>query len=128
MTETQLAAIIAYFAAAYPQFDPSDDTVDVWWNEVKDIDGGVAYQAMRNVVQTSEFAPTIARFRAECRIVAHQESMRSTRPELPRGVAAFPKELVDDLRAMLREKSAQIDGRMAIRRRGVSGTNQGGEA
>lgn len=100
------AAVIAYFGAAFPNFDPSDDTVDVWVAEVEDIDARDAADAMRNLVRTCEFPPTIAKFRAECKRLAFVRDNRY-RPALTSGPMEWPKEMVDELRAALKEASAR---------------------
>jgi hypothetical protein len=122
MTHQQLAAIVAYLGAAFPTFDPSDDTVDVWWNELQDIDGDVAYEAMRLIVQTSEWPPSIAKFRAECRTITNrQRVVHADEMGLPRGeVVPFPKEQITELRETLKRKAAELHGRTVIRRRGSS--------
>ena len=98
-------AVLAYFGAAWPTFDPSDDTVDVWLAEVADIDPGDAQQAMRSLVRTSDFPPTIAKFRAECQALAQRRRMSQSAPALLPPQSEWPKELVADLKAMLKEMS-----------------------
>lgn len=106
MNASDTLAVIAYLGSAFPNFDPSDDTIDVWVNELEDIDPADANEAMHNLVRSSEFAPTIAKFRAECRTVGlHRQRQVFTAAGLPRGEMAWPKELVDDLKAALAEQA-----------------------
>lgn len=119
MNKQQLATIVAYLGAAFPTFDPSDDTVDVWWNELQDIDGDVALEAMRLIVRTSEWPPAIAKFRAECQSIARRQQMvRADEYGLmaPSG-EGFPKEQIAELREMLKRKAAELTGRSVIQRR-----------
>lgn len=129
MNHQQLASIVAYLGAAFPTFDPSDDTVDVWWNELQDIDGDVALEAMRLIVRSSEWPPSIAKFRAECQSITQRRRMVAAESlGLPRGEGVpFPKEQIAELRETLRRKSAELHGRSVIRRRG-SAPRTSGEA
>lgn len=107
MNPQDTIAVVAYFGAAWPTFDPSDDTVDVWVAELADVDPADARDAMRQVVRTSDFPPSIAKFRAECKAIALQRQQRTARAAgLPAsGPMPWPAELVADLKAALKEAS-----------------------
>lgn len=77
MNKPDVAAVLAYFTAAFPNMEITHDTADVWANELYDIDPDVAPKAMRNVVKESEFPPTIAKFREACRVVAYHQRIAS---------------------------------------------------
>lgn len=66
MNVQEVAAVLAYFGAAFPNMEISDDTADVWLMEVADIDPEDAKVGMREVVRTSDYTPTIAKFRSAC--------------------------------------------------------------
>lgn len=104
MNIEETAAVIAYFGAAWPTFDPSDDTIDVWVAELGDIDPRDALEAMRSLVRTSDFPPSIAKFRAECQSLAWRR-LNQFRPALPRGPMKWPAELVAELHTVLKESS-----------------------
>lgn len=78
MNRQEVAGVLAYFGAAFPNMDISHDTADVWANELADIDPDLAPTAMRNVVKASEFPPTIAKFREACAVVAHHQRMKES--------------------------------------------------
>lgn len=104
MNLQETAQTLAYFAAAWPNFGLTEDTVEVWLEAVADVDPAVAVQAREELVKTCEFVPTIARFRKECATVAHWRRERTTQPALPTGSKpAWPDELVTDLKAMALE-------------------------
>lgn len=105
MNVQETTAVIAYFGAAWPTFDPSDDTIDVWVSEVGDIDAGDAGEAMRALVRTSEFPPSIAKFRAECQSIAWRRLNRFRQAALPSGPMEWPKELIAELHTVLKESS-----------------------
>lgn len=111
MNPQDTIAVIAYFGAAWPTFDPSDDTVDVWVAELADVDPGDAQQAMRDLVRNSDFPPSIAKFRTECRTVAMRRQMRTDQPALTSGPMAWPKELIDDLKAQLKEAAIRVNAK-----------------
>lgn len=82
MNAQETATVLAYFAAAFPNMELSDDTADVWAFELRDIDPDLAPEAMRAVVKESEFAPTIAKFREACRVIAYHQRIANPVPAL----------------------------------------------
>lgn len=108
MNVQEVAGLIAYFGSAWPSWKPSDDTADVWLMELSDIDADVAREAAKNLVQHEQFAPSIARFRQECRTVTHHRNMRrSDAAGLPSGPRVpIPKELLEASRAVLAQASS----------------------
>lgn len=109
MNKSEVAAVLAYFGAAFPNMDISHDTADVWAFELSDIDPDVAPDAMRAVVKESEFPPTIAKFREACRVIAYRRRFEQRPPELPAAQSddALPQELIADLRARLKDWSTK---------------------
>lgn len=105
MNVQDTAAVIAYFGAAFPNFDPSDDTLDVWVAEVEDIDPTDAYEAMRSLVKTSRFVPSIAEFRAECKALALRRQQQPPARAISTGRGEVPEELVGALRVMAADAS-----------------------
>lgn len=102
MTPQDTIAVVAYFGAAWPTFDPSDDTIDAWVAELGDIVAADANDAMRQLVRTSEFAPSIAKFRAECKAVALSRTHRH-HVALPPVRYQVPQELLGTLRRLVNE-------------------------
>lgn len=99
MNVQETAAVIAYFGAAFPTFDPSDDTVDVWVAEVGDIDPADAGDAMRHLVRTCDFPPTIAKFRMACKEIGlRRRQGRYQALEMARH--PWPDELVEEIKRM----------------------------
>ena len=108
MNAQEAIAVIAYFGAAFPNFDPPDDTIDVWVNETADLDPGDAGTAMRNLVQRSKFPPSIAEFRQECRTLALlRQQNRTNLLALPSARQPFPTELAESIKRTLSEKGTR---------------------
>ncbi len=103
MNLQETAQTLAYFAAAWPNFGLTEETVEVWLEAVADINPEHAVQARETLVKTSEWVPSIARFRQECASIAHWKRERfAAAAGLPPGpAAALPIELVADLRQNL---------------------------
>lgn len=115
MTKQEVAAMLAYFAAAYPNFDPTEATAEVWLREVAEVDSETARDAMHAVVRTSEYVPTIAKFLFECAVVREQ---RSHRLALAAGIPThkgvpMPKELLEASKALLKQQRSNFRKREA---------------
>jgi hypothetical protein len=107
MNVQETAAVLAYFGAAFPNMDITDDTADVWAFELRDIHADFAEEAMRNVVKESEFPPTIARFREAVQHVARARTLRKPVPALDGPASVMPAEVIAELRANLKDWSSR---------------------
>ena len=68
MTQQEFTNIAFYLKTAYPaiNFLPTKETIAVWYEEVKDLDGLVCANAMKEYVRNNEFPPSIAGIRKSC--------------------------------------------------------------
>jgi hypothetical protein len=104
MNATETAAVLAYFAAAWPDKDFPTQTVDVWVDACADLDPIAANTAMRRMVKQENWFPTIARFRAAVAAEEHaQRNQFAARAGLPspEPVGEPPKALLAAIRAMV---------------------------
>lgn len=108
MNLEETAAVLAYFAAAWPNQNLPEETVQVWATELVDVDPANASDAMHRLVRECEWMPTVARFRAACVTVALERRNRVAEAAgLPSGrPAEWPAELVAELREMLKTAPA----------------------
>lgn len=81
MNPQETAAVLAYFASAWPRFDMTEETVKVWIVECKDVNPDDGQRAMRQLVRTQDFPPPIAKF-LEAAAVARQHRTTEA-PALP---------------------------------------------
>lgn len=81
MTRTECAQVLAYLVSAWPQVELSDETVEVWADQL----GGVAYvdaePAARRLVSSSKWFPSPSEFLEHAQ--AEARSRRSHDRELP---------------------------------------------
>lgn len=63
MNTIETAQIVGYLAAAYPGWTITDDTIDVWAQELGDLDFHAAQVTARELVRSDTRWPTIANFR-----------------------------------------------------------------
>lgn len=63
MTETQCEQLLAVLQGAYPRTEFSDDTIDVYTAMLSDLDFKAAQVAVRQLIATSKWLPTIAEIR-----------------------------------------------------------------
>lgn len=64
MTPGETAALVSAVAAAFPAARMSRDTVDIYREMLQDLDAQAASAAVRNLVRTAKWLPTIAEIRA----------------------------------------------------------------
>lgn len=106
MNVQEVAAVLAYFGSAWPSMDISDDTADVWIAELEDIDPSVAGDAMRYVVRTRDFPPSIAAYRAACQEVAHRRQQNRPMAAIESGPPEeVPRELVAAIREVIKTQA-----------------------
>lgn len=68
MTQQEFASIASYIRTAYPNsnFLETKEVINTWFNDIKDLDGIVCMEAMREYVRNNEFPPSIAGIRKSC--------------------------------------------------------------
>jgi hypothetical protein len=65
MTVAEVAKMLTLMASAWPTFEPSDDKVRLWHELFCDIPYKVAMTAVKKLMLSSKFPPTIAELRKE---------------------------------------------------------------
>lgn len=102
MTDNDTAAVLAYFASAWPNYDLTEPTVRVWQQECADLDPLDAEQAMRQLVRSEQFFPTIAKFRQQVRTLAYDRRHRQVATAIGSGAPQpWPSELVASIKATI---------------------------
>lgn len=81
MTKAEVAQLLVVLAEAYPRFEVSDTTVEVWWEMVCDIDMDTARAAVKKCIMTGTWAPSIAEVR--------KAAAEISGPQRPSGVEAW---------------------------------------
>lgn len=71
MTKVQVAEIVGLLIRAFPNFAGSTDTSKVYERMLEDLDHQVALTAVKRVLSTARFMPTIAEIRAAAAEVLH---------------------------------------------------------
>ncbi len=68
MTQQEFTNVAVYLKAAYPasNFLPTRETIAVWYEDLKDLDGQVCTKAMKEYVRNNDFPPSIAGIRRIC--------------------------------------------------------------
>lgn len=68
MTQQEFTNVAVYLKTAYPasNFLPTKETIAVWYEELKDLDGQVCAKAMKEYVRNNDFPPSIAGIRKSC--------------------------------------------------------------
>jgi hypothetical protein len=68
MTQQEFTNIAVYLKTAYPSsnFLPTKETIKLWYEELKDLDGQVCARAMKEYVRNNDFPPSIAGIRRSC--------------------------------------------------------------
>lgn len=113
MNVTEVAGLIAYFGSAWPKWEPSDDTADVWAGELEDIDVKVGRAAAKELVNNSTFAPSIAEFREACRSEANRQRLIESFKPLPpvHDAVPPPPEIIAGMRQMLAQQKVPLHRR-----------------
>lgn len=66
MNRTEVANLLAICAAAYPHVTVTKQTAVVYAEMLADIDLGVAQKALKRLIATSQYFPTVAAIREQC--------------------------------------------------------------
>lgn len=107
MNVQEVASVLAYFGAAFPTMEISDDTADLWVLELADIDPQDAQVGMREYVRTNDTIPNVAKFRTACAEAkkARERVYLDEMPALPTPPPVPPPTEVRQLAQRLRLKS-----------------------
>ena len=81
MTVAEVAKILTLMASAWPSFEPSDDKVRLWHELFGDISYQVAMVAVKKLMLSSKYLPTIAELRKEVLAVTTAAEDRITPAE-----------------------------------------------
>lgn len=110
MIPQDTAAVVVYFSAAWPNYEVTEQTVHVWHESVLDIDPTVANEAMRVLVKSCEWFPSIARFRQECATIAERRRLKmATAAGLASGKSAPPPpELLAEIRMFVESAPVRL--------------------
>ena len=82
MTKAETAKLLGLMAAMYPKFEITELKVELWADLIGDIPYSLAQAALKKVMMTSEFIPTVAEIRK-----AAAESISTKEDELTAGEA-----------------------------------------
>lgn len=90
MTPDQAARVLAYCAQNWPTMTVGDHTADVWAAALATVDAKHAQEAVRRLVQTDEYPPTVARIISAARGIGkgHEEHRALPAPRGDMGRAA----------------------------------------
>lgn len=105
MDVKEIAAVVAYLNAAYPNIELPDETLAVWAEHIGHVQPDTALEAARSWVRTQKWFPSISEFLAESAEVAKRKAQRSKLPALEEAPPVPPevaKENVVKLRQALR--------------------------
>jgi hypothetical protein len=81
MTPDQTAAMLRRFRANWTHFEPTEDVMALWADEIENISAAVAKEAMQRIIERDERVPSIARFLAECQAVTRGQAIAAPRKE-----------------------------------------------
>lgn len=81
MTKTEVASILAICAAAYPHVAVTKETAIIYADLLADIDLMVAQRAVKRLIATSQYFPTVAAIREQCASIIS--------PSAPTGATAW---------------------------------------
>ena len=81
MTKTEVAALLAVCAAAYPHVNVTRETAAVYAEMLADLDYADALAAVKRLIATSQFFPTVAAIR--------ETTVSLTAPPIPSNAAAW---------------------------------------
>ena len=111
MSVHEIAGILATLGAGWPSWKMSDDTADVWASELQPLEFDAAREAARNLLRSSEYAPTVAAFLEQYRQIQQHRRIANPVPALPPGEDSEPDFDFDaamaDLRAKLTDWSSR---------------------
>lgn len=114
MTPDQAAQILAYCAQNWPTMTVGDHTADVWAEAMATVDASHAQEAVRRLVQTDEYPPTVARIISAARGIGRGHDEHRALPA-PQGDARRSARAMAALNALY----AQMDRPVHDHRRGA---------
>lgn len=77
MTPEQVGGLIVYMTTCFPNYEVPDNATRVWVAEMADVQADDARLAMKAIVKSDQFFPTIARFRETCAGMARRRHMEN---------------------------------------------------
>lgn len=111
MNVHEVAGVLAYLGSGWPSWKVSDDTADVWANELAPLHVDQAKEAARNLIRISEHQPTVAAFLEQYRQIGYHRRIANPTPALEAGADSDPDfdfpAAAADLRAQLANWSAK---------------------
>ncbi len=72
MTPELAAGVLGYASSVWPSVAMGESVVVAWADATPDLDSTVAHAAMRRLARSEDRMPSIARFMAECRLIARE--------------------------------------------------------
>lgn len=75
MVKSEMSKILTVIAACYANFEISEYKTNLWFSLLGDIDYQVATLAIKKLVMTNKFAPSIAEIREACSAVMNGKSV-----------------------------------------------------
>lgn len=91
MNADEVSRVLALIAATWPNFDPSDATVEVWASHIGKLTAQAGIEAVDRLGEKESFPPSLATFLAEARWVERRRRLDEQRMALPEGDRAEPE-------------------------------------
>lgn len=81
MTKKETIAIMAMLKASYPRYygdmgaEDIETAINLWYTMLKDYDGKIVYQAVKAVIATNKYPPTVAEVLEKIKLITGKEEM-----------------------------------------------------
>lgn len=108
MTRDEAIGVLFVMTSAWPWIEMTDGNVEVWLENLADMDPTHGLEAARLLVKELERMPTIARFRETARSCARSALARQESPTLPSGALLTDRSTALERVAQLRRELAAI--------------------